>query len=523
MAACWQWACILALGALVVPAEAGDKPVRPAHDAAAIAEPDAPVRAAMADAALVRARLPGSVTLNDVLSRLGEDGGARATAAIGPYLEHDDKQVRIAALGALRTFGLRSKEVVERVRRIVRWERGDELRAAVASLGRIGDARDLPTLLRLLEEEDRALQAASLASLRMLTKAKLPATPVRWRHWTNTVAARQLRALHGSLDALADVSGESASEQDRQTVARFGYHDLVLVERRLAAWLEASEPSLWLRAIHLAGDLRLADLAGPIRIVAGKRRAGPALSAAAEQTLHAFGARIEEAAEQPAEPPPETPTPEAPRPRVVVQSAPLAVAVRTEAPPASEARSRPSLVAGHDDPELTTAAASPVQQAKTVDRPEATLPPEHPAVLARSDPSPPPSPATPVSPEPVREAAPPLAPTPPPPAKPRAVSRLAGAVPVLVKKERTAEPQPAPFPAPAPRSRSHAPARNPQAVPLVAVSPPAASQGPTHRPVPARLEPARATLHPPGPVEPEKPLPPPEVRKRSSLPPTSGG
>ncbi len=505
--------CLLLTVLVSSQALAGEGTQPPPQAQGARANPTPPVRA---EDRLARAEAQGEKALRDVVVALGEEGGTSALDALVPYLRHTDPEIRIASLQALRTIGLRASAAVHAVRRVARRSSGHERRLAIACLGRLGDARDVPFLLQRIEDDGAGIRAAALSSLRALSGARMPASPVRWRHWWKTVAPRQARALRVAMDALAKDSSGRASGANRRSVERFAWHDLPYVEERLETWLRTRASNRRALAADLSRTLRLSDLARWTRRVPSEAGGTPPARRATERTAE----RAREAAPDAIATRPGT---RLPATRIAVRPPPARLAATTQSARIAKPTVRPAapqkvasaqpVVAEPTTPEpAAREPGAPTAQAQAQRFPEAAPSGAGPTSATATGLEPQPSTdtaaAAPLRPagrgaEDVRSAerkpAPRVGPTRVPRAStPTPPSRQAGAVPVLA----------APRSAPAPTRKSPAVARKPKAAAPGRQQARAGSLSTAPLPsAPARVSPTK-----------DEDLPPPVIRKRRSKP-----
>jgi hypothetical protein len=230
----------------------------------------------------------------ELAEALGRSGGQAAAEALGHLLRHRDDRVRAGALRAASYVGLRTSRLASGARSAL-VSRHVELRmAALETVGAIGDGRDMVHLLALAADaatDARSSKAAFVAMHRM-SGLTIPHVAVRWEYAWRTVQARAAAELPRALDALVAGSPDAGVEALRETIVRYGWVDLPVVELALQTWLESSDYRLREEACRLAPRLRLADLAPAIlqtHKYAPNRAV--ALRSAAQTALTAFGVR----------------------------------------------------------------------------------------------------------------------------------------------------------------------------------------------------------------------------------------
>ncbi|HXG60279.1 MAG TPA: HEAT repeat domain-containing protein [Planctomycetota bacterium] len=126
-------------------------------------------------------RAQGAALL-DVLASLGHTGQPRVWTTLVRYLDHDDADVRAAAVTALGTLGGRDSGPALVARLPVEQDRA--VRVALAQAVQKLVLRDATeTLIEWLEDSDVEVRVSSLRALRTITGQNLGADPAPWRTW----------------------------------------------------------------------------------------------------------------------------------------------------------------------------------------------------------------------------------------------------------------------------------------------------------------------------------------------------
>jgi len=221
---------------------------------------------------------------------LGRSGGHAALAGLRELLAHDDVGVRTTALRAVGQIALRAERVTQVVRRGLRARDDGERHAAIRALGAVGDARDVPHLLSLIETEetDAGDRAAAYEALSRLGGVSIPDIPARWRAWWRSLSVPGRADLNRCLFALDGLGEDQDPTVLREVVTRLGWLDVPGVVAYLREWLTQMRPELRREACHVVTALRLADLREDVRWVRPMDALG-VYGAAAEEALRVLG------------------------------------------------------------------------------------------------------------------------------------------------------------------------------------------------------------------------------------------
>lgn len=127
------------------------------------------------------------------IHQAAEDRRPGAAGKVIPFLEDDDRRIRLEAIRTLGKLG--RKEAVPALLALLSRQKSKELRIElVRSLAMIGDITAAPELINLLDSPDPAMRAEAATALRFLTRemmgfdASAPAEEraaavSRWRRW----------------------------------------------------------------------------------------------------------------------------------------------------------------------------------------------------------------------------------------------------------------------------------------------------------------------------------------------------
>jgi hypothetical protein len=238
-----------------------------AQDALAAAEERLgyPPDAAQIEALLAAVRTDDPATGVQASSALVSRGGDRCARALARLAVNPDPVIREAALRGLTQARIRAQDVTK----VVREARTDESpavrAAAVEALGVVGDASDVPALLRELASEDPVLVGAAYASLRRISGTKLPYRAAVWQQWWEEARTTAPQSLTRELDRIEACKDAGAVGLARAAAARAAWSDLAKLKDRLTRWMQGGDPRLHAEAYRLAAECCLGDLAEPIR------------------------------------------------------------------------------------------------------------------------------------------------------------------------------------------------------------------------------------------------------------------
>ncbi len=222
-----------------------------------------PLATAEVRTALAKAYRQGPDAMVALCAELGRAGGVAAVEGLVELHDHrsgrEYEKARIAALEALAQIGLRSERAHKRLAESLAGSTSERL-AAITALGRLGDGRDMRTLLTFARDESREIKLAAFRSLKTLTGASVPFVYARWTHWWRTTKRSGMGPLYAALDALEeDPKDEEHWQKHVTTIAENGWIDLAEVEMAIEEWLAGSDALLQAAASHLAGKFRLLD------------------------------------------------------------------------------------------------------------------------------------------------------------------------------------------------------------------------------------------------------------------------
>jgi hypothetical protein len=239
---------------------------------------------------------------------LGIAGGHGALGPLGELLRDRDPRVRLAATAAVGRVGLRSEDVAERLRDVLRWREDDELLGAVEALGRLGDGRDVEPLIDLMAAEDRRVGLAAYAALAQLSGRSIPPVPSRWSYWWRTARLRSQAQVRDAVTAIEEEPEGPFADLHVARLREAAWVELPGVRALLREWITGSNDALQSHAIGLALDLALAELGPRIERLREMERDGTPLALQADEALVRLGLRLPPLPEPtPAEPVPTLP------------------------------------------------------------------------------------------------------------------------------------------------------------------------------------------------------------------------
>lgn len=196
-----------------------------------------------------------------LVGALWHAGGYGAQRGLATLASHRDRSVRIEALKGVAHLGLRIAEGMETIRSATRSADVEERTAAFEALGRVGDAKDVPDLLAVVETCEPCPSHAGARALAALSGERVPAGRGRWRAWWDQARKEVVPRLGPALDTVARSKDEAARAAARTLLAKHAW--LVLADATEAArmWLRAADPGTRIEGYRLAAVLRQGDLA----------------------------------------------------------------------------------------------------------------------------------------------------------------------------------------------------------------------------------------------------------------------
>jgi hypothetical protein len=280
---------ILALAVLwaaAAPARATEDPVK-----AWTLRLGTPARAAGVQEAL-EATASGEGDAVALARALAASRGVEAVNGLVALLRRRDEDVRLQALRGVAQIGLRLDRLAEALQAIVTdHDRSKQERwSAVGALGKVGDGRDMDTLLALTADrnEGRELRSAAFRAMSTITGMHIPYVHARWSYWWRQKRELGARRVQKAIAALQEDPGDAAAFSHEATLAVFGWVDVEDLVPALRAWLHGAKTRLSVPACRLVEELRLADLA-PDVAQASRDLLHEELRTAAQATLRRLG------------------------------------------------------------------------------------------------------------------------------------------------------------------------------------------------------------------------------------------
>ena len=195
---------------------------------------------------------------------LRAQGGHAATSRLCELIRSRSEEVRVAALQAVASVGVRSDRTCEAVRRALDEESSPEQQeAALQALGRIGGAADVAVLIETLRGRDEVLRGVAHGALRTLTGRTTPQDYRQWYQWWRREGKTFQSVVRRALAQLPDAEGQER-ERLRGLLARDGWAEIALVEDAAREWLRAGDRTLRTHAFYLAAALRLGEVVSEI-------------------------------------------------------------------------------------------------------------------------------------------------------------------------------------------------------------------------------------------------------------------
>jgi hypothetical protein len=142
----------------------------------------------------------------------------------------DDPGIRALSLDVLKLYQLLPEyaDALEQVRNTARWLNRDvgRRRVAVRALAELRDARAVPVLIHVLEDEDAGLRGEAHRALVVLTRQDFGPEKRRWEPWLERNAERH--RIEWLIDALLHpdepLRAAAGDELKRLTQEYYGYH-----------------------------------------------------------------------------------------------------------------------------------------------------------------------------------------------------------------------------------------------------------------------------------------------------------
>ena len=205
---------------------------------------------------------PGAA--QSLVAHLTARRGAAALAGLRTLASHKSPEVRIAALGGVATLGLRGAGAAERARDGLRDFTPEVRLAAIAALGAVGEATDVPDLIELLQDEDKETQVAAHRALCALTGLRLASDARLWSYWWKQTAKELPQRFEKALKLLADGGDETDLADARRLFEQSAWFDVPALEDAAREWLTSAEPRLRSEGFRLVAGARLAALADDV-------------------------------------------------------------------------------------------------------------------------------------------------------------------------------------------------------------------------------------------------------------------
>jgi hypothetical protein len=210
-----------------------------------------------------KAQFSDEMTARRFAVTMATHGGYACAAALRTLIRHRTPEVRVAALRGIAKLKFRVADGMDAVREALADQESVVRDAAVAAIGAVGDASDVPTLLAAAESSDPNVSSPAFAALCDLSGARLRYRAPLWRQWWKDTQERGPMQLLQSLSTLEN--GRDADAGDASAVvARHAWLRLREVQNRVAACFHAETPEQRRAGYRLAADLRLGDLAEPL-------------------------------------------------------------------------------------------------------------------------------------------------------------------------------------------------------------------------------------------------------------------
>jgi len=208
---------------------------------------------------------------------LGRVGGVEAAKGLVPWIQHRRPVVAQRAMEAAAALGLREPTVVAAIRKALDHRKTEVAKAACRAIARVGEGKDIPSLIAVADTTDAALRETAYASLRNLSGTFIPDVQSRWTWWWK---GRKGRAGDDVKSALLlferaeelDEGPELDAQKQRllrakTTLYRDAWIALPTIRETLKRWLLEEDPRLHVLACELIQHLRLPDLLKPMRYV----------------------------------------------------------------------------------------------------------------------------------------------------------------------------------------------------------------------------------------------------------------
>ncbi|HEX6812597.1 MAG TPA: HEAT repeat domain-containing protein [Planctomycetota bacterium] len=223
-----------------------------------------PLKQAVVQAAVHHPHVADMAAAQGLITHLTAHRGVVAVQGILGLASHDSPEVRTEALRAIATLALRVDGAADGARMALR-DISDEVRlAAIATLGVVGEARDIPDLLELLSSEDKAPQVTAFRALRMLTRLRLANDVRAWTYWWKQTNQELGKSLDAAIQRLTDGGSEADLVDARNLLNQSTWFAPQKLEEAAREWLRSSARRLRSEAFRLVATARLGDLADDV-------------------------------------------------------------------------------------------------------------------------------------------------------------------------------------------------------------------------------------------------------------------
>lgn len=224
----------------------------------------APLDPALVGAAVRHARVRDAEAAHGLIVHLSVHRGPGALEGFVVLTGHGDQAVRVAALRAIATVGLRSTDALEAVRGRVRDFDTEVHKAAIAALGVVGQADDVPQLVELLAADEDATRAAAFRALRALTGVRIANDESAWTYWWGHARKELARRVDDGIARLVAGGDEFQLAEARRLLEQSAWSATRRFEETVREWLLGAEPRLRAEGFRLAAAARLAEVADDV-------------------------------------------------------------------------------------------------------------------------------------------------------------------------------------------------------------------------------------------------------------------